>query len=176
MNTRCPMALKPTVHPLDTGHRPVQVLFVVGEPNFENGKLVCPVFAFIRLYRGVGRLRLDPKRGGPPGPKGETIATVTFSYESSLPVDIHRAMPDRGREAEKPPRVKYGPILYSAVGEGVLGNWNPGITGLASMSRRRMQKRVREKEREPTNTRCSGANDCQAKRKGDEHGLNEIRN
>lgn len=32
---------------------------------------------------------------------------------------------------EKPPRVKYGPILYSAVGEGVLGNWNPGITGLA---------------------------------------------
>lgn len=51
-----------------------------------------------------------------------------------------------GREdaREKPPRVKYGPILYSAVGEGVLGNWNPGITGLAMRGR----KREREKDGE----------------------------
>ena len=46
----------------------------------------------------------------------------------------------RGAEeaaTEKPPRVKYGPILYSAVGEGVLGNWNPGITGLLASTRGR---------------------------------------
>ena len=48
-----------------------------------------------------------------------------------------------GREARKrtkPSRVKYGPILYSAVGEGVLGNWNPGITGPASARTRRTKE------------------------------------
>lgn len=49
---------------------------------------------------------------------------------------------------EKPPRVKYGPILYSAVGEGVLGNWNPGITGLLASTRGRKRKRGIAVERE----------------------------
>lgn len=40
-------------HPLDAGHRPVEVSRSPGEPNFENGKLVCPVSAFIPLRKGL---------------------------------------------------------------------------------------------------------------------------
>lgn len=52
----------------------------------------------------------------------------------------------QGSGGEKPPRVKYGPILYSAVGEGVLGNWNPGITGLAMRGRERERGRESDSE------------------------------
>lgn len=79
-----------------------------------------------------------------------------------------------GREdaREKPPRVKYGPILYSAVGEGVLGNWNPGITGLA------MRGRKREREREMASTRCAYTEGSKGswrnENRGDELYRNEI--
>lgn len=56
-----------------------------GEPNFENGKLVCPVSTFIRSFGlpsfrtalvGLPRSPLDPKRRAG---SGGTAVVVTFS-------------------------------------------------------------------------------------------------
>lgn len=69
----------------------------------------------------------------------------------------------KGKETAKPSRVKYGPILYSAVGEGVLGNWNPGITGLANArgrgGRKRKWERAGEYSRELQPSRGSPSNE-----------------
>ncbi|KAK1129613.1 hypothetical protein K0M31_019328 [Melipona bicolor] len=83
------------VHPLDTVDIGQSRHRFAGGALFRKRQTGLSSFRLLYDCAGVGRPRLDPKRGGPPGPSGgETIATVTFSIESSLPVDIERAMLD----------------------------------------------------------------------------------
>lgn len=69
-----------------------------GEPNFENGKLVCPVSTFIRSFGlpsflpsalvGLPCGRLDPKRGGRRGTGGDRSGGHFFDSGSSRSVLI----------------------------------------------------------------------------------------
>ena len=82
-------------HPLDTVDIGQSRHRFAGGALFRKRQTGLSSFRLLYDCAGVGRPRLDPKRGGPPGPsRGETIATVTFSIESSPPVDIERAMLD----------------------------------------------------------------------------------
>lgn len=66
-----------------------------GEPNFENGKLVCPVFASLFDCSGVGRPRVDPKEASPAGPRGTPLRRSLFQTAvQSVPVVTGRSISD----------------------------------------------------------------------------------
>ena len=106
MNARTPGGIGgQAVHPLDTVDIGQSRHRFAGGALFRKRQTGLSSFRLLYDCAGVGRPRLDPKRGGPPGPSGgETIATVTFSIESSLPVDTERAMLDSLRSVYTPVR------------------------------------------------------------------------